>query len=262
MSYLVVQEVQMKKTVLPLLVLFLFVLSACVSAPTQSATDPVETEPVMEMEKTEEPAPVITTEPVDKNETTNEDIEEAIPVTGDTPVLLKIVPGESSVKYEVGETFINQDNRFQVAVGITTNITGEVYANPEFPPDSQVGPISVNISEFKSDSSRRDGVIRQQWLESATYPIATFTPTEILDLPETYTPGEPYSFTINGDLMIREVTKPVSFSVSASFQEETLRGTATTTLLMSDFGVGPISILGILNTEDEVKLTFAFVARP
>jgi hypothetical protein len=30
---------------------------------------------------------------------------------------------------------------------------------------------------------------------------------------------------------------------------------------MSDFGFGPISIGGILNTEDEVKVKFVFVAR-
>jgi hypothetical protein len=32
--------------------------------------------------------------------------------------------------------------------------------------------------------------------------------------------------------------------------------------LMSDFGFGPISLAGILNTEDEVKINFDFVARP
>jgi hypothetical protein len=41
-----------------------------------------------------------------------------------------------------------------------------------------------------------------------------------------------------------------------------LVGEATTTILMSDFGVGPISVLGILNTEDEVKLTIELTARP
>jgi hypothetical protein len=31
---------------------------------------------------------------------------------------------------------------------------------------------------------------------------------------------------------------------------------------MSDFKIGPISIGGVLNTEDAVKIRFDFVARP
>ena len=61
---------------------------------------------------------------------------------------------------------------------------------------------------------------------------------------------------------MRETTRPVTFDVTVSGTSQELSGEAGTTILMSDFGVGPISIAGILNTEDEVKLTFAFVARP
>jgi hypothetical protein len=45
-------------------------------------------------------------------------------------------------------------------------------------------------------------------------------------------------------------------------EDNTIAGQATTTFLMSDFGFGPISIMGMLNTEDEVKITVDFVARP
>jgi len=41
-----------------------------------------------------------------------------------------------------------------------------------------------------------------------------------------------------------------------------MSGEASTIILMSDFGVGPISILGILETEDEVKINFSFAANP
>jgi hypothetical protein len=50
--------------------------------------------------------------------------------------------------------------------------------------------------------------------------------------------------------------------VTVVARQDSLEGSATTTLLMSDYGFGPISIGGILNTEDEVKLNFQFVARP
>jgi polyisoprenoid-binding protein YceI len=66
---------------------------------------------------------------------------------------------------------------------------------------------------------------------------------------------------VTGDLLVRETTRPVTFEVTASLNGDALTGTATTTILMSDFGVGPITILGVLGTEDQVKLAFEFVAR-
>lgn len=175
--------------------------------------------------------------------------------------VFKIIPGESKVTYEVGETFLNQNNRFSTAIGITSQISGEVYANLQNPPASSLSTIEVDISQFESDSSRRDNAIRQRWLESARFPIARFVPTQIEGLPESYTEGQEYSFRVTGDLTVRDTTKPVTFEVRASLSNQTLTGSATTTILMSDFGVGPISIAGILQTEDTVKVTLEFVAR-
>lgn len=177
-------------------------------------------------------------------------------------VTYAIVPEESKVTYTVGETFINQNNRFAVAVGTTGQVSGTVTADPSDPTTAQIGPIEVDISQFESDSSRRDQTIRNQWLESARFPIATFVPTKIEGLPEQYTDGSDTTLTVTGDLTVHEVTREVVFEVTTRLTGDTLTGTATTTLLMSDFGVGPISIMGMLNTEDEVSLSFDFVARP
>jgi polyisoprenoid-binding protein YceI len=172
-----------------------------------------------------------------------------------------IIPGESEVSYEVGEVFLNQDNAFNVAVGITPEVNGEVFIDRSNPQNSAIGPISVDISQFTSDSARRDSTIRERFLESAIFPNAEFTPLEIQGLPETYQEGEQISFQVNGDLTVRDVTRPVTFDVSFMGEGDSITGEASTVILMSDFGFGPISIGGILNTEDEVKLNFIFVAR-
>jgi polyisoprenoid-binding protein YceI len=130
------------------------------------------------------------------------------------------------------------------------------------PTNSQVGEIQVDISQFQSDSPRRDNAIRDRFLESARFPIATFIPQDIQVLPESYQEGQPVNLKITGDLTVHEVTQPVTFDVTLQFEGDTLTGEATTTILMSDFQVGPISMAGILNTEDEVNLIFNFVARP
>lgn len=176
------------------------------------------------------------------------------------PVVFTIVPGESTVTYEVGETFLG-DNRFNVAIGVTPVLNGEVTVDLANPQSSQIGPLTVDISQFASDSGRRDNAIRGRYLESARYPIVTFTPTQIEGLPAAYTPGEQISFQVTGDLTIREVTRPATFDVTVQLVENTLQGQANTEFLMSDFGFGPISIAGMLNTEDLVKITVDFIAR-
>ncbi|MCJ7659141.1 MAG: YceI family protein, partial [Anaerolineales bacterium] len=173
-----------------------------------------------------------------------------------------IVPGDSQVTYEVGETLLNQDNRFNVAVGVTDQIEGKVFLDPNYPLAAWIAPIQIDISQFTSDSERRDNKIRTDFLQSAQYPIATFTPSQIEGLPESYTPGEQVELQIHGNLTIREVTQPVTFNTTIQGEVGTLTGNATTTILMSDFGVGPISLLGILETEDEVKISFNFIAQP
>jgi polyisoprenoid-binding protein YceI len=177
-------------------------------------------------------------------------------------VTYKIVPGESTLQYEVGETFINENNRFAVAIGVTPQVSGEITVDTANPQNAAIGAITADISQFTSDSGRRDNAIRGRFLESSRYPMVTFTPTGLEGMPETYQEGQEITFKVTGDLTIRETTLPASFDVTARLEGGALTGQAATTILMSDFGFGPISIGGILNTEDEAKVTLNFVARP
>lgn len=177
------------------------------------------------------------------------------------PVEYQIDPSESSVSYEVGETFFNENNRFSVAVGVTHGITGSVQLDLLNPQNTTLSTITVDISQFESDSGRRDNTIRDRFLESSRFPIATFVPTQITGLPGQYNAGEMLAFQVTGDLTVRETTHPTTFDVQASLNEGILAGQASTTVLMSEYGVGPIQT-GVLGTEDEVKIIFYFVARP
>lgn len=172
-----------------------------------------------------------------------------------------IVPEESEITYEVGEVFLNQNNRFNVAIGITNQVAGEVFVDRENPQNSTIGPVQVDISRFTSDSARRDNAIRDRFLESNRFPIATFVPNQVAGVPVDYQEGQQIEIQISGDMTIRDVTQPVTFDVSLEGSGDTISGAATTMILMSDFGFGPISIGGILNTEDEVLVNFRFVAR-
>jgi len=189
----------------------------------------------------------------------------ALPVLGAAaPTSLQrytIVPSESQVIYRVGETLFREGNRYNLAVGVTNAVKGEILVDRTNPRNSRIGTITVDISTFRTDNPRRDNAIRERWLESARFPIAEFRPTTIQGLPSAYTEGREVTLQVTGDLKIRDVTRPTTFSVTVKLEGDRLTGTATGMIRMTDFGFDPPSILGILRAENEVEIEFRFVAR-
>jgi polyisoprenoid-binding protein YceI len=167
----------------------------------------------------------------------------------------------SQASYHVGETFFNRNNQFKVAVGTTHGIQGQILVDRAHPSQSRIGQITVDISQLTSDSRRRDREIRSQWLESARYPTAVFTPTAIDGLPGAYVDGRAISIRIAGNLEVHGVTKPVTFTGTVTLNGQTLTGDATTNVLMTDFGFDPPSLLGFLQAQNQVELEIQFTAQ-
>lgn len=171
-----------------------------------------------------------------------------------------IAPESSTVTYRVPETFFDT-NQLTVAVGTTNAVRGEILVDRAAPRNSRIGTITVDISTFKSDHSRRDQMIRKNWLESEKFPTAEFTPTEITGLPQTVVNGREIPLVIKGNLKIRDAVRPVTFAASIALVQDTLRGTARTTIRMTDFGFDPPSLIGILKAENKADLELTFTAR-
>lgn len=169
---------------------------------------------------------------------------------------------QTQASYSVEETFINDNNRLAVAVGRTRDVQGTLSLNFDDPANSQFGAFTVNLSTLRSDSRRRDEAIQTRWLESATYPSATFVVKGLEGFPANPQPGQEIAFKLLGDLTVRTGTQAVTWDVTAKLEGDKLSGTATTLILMADFGVEPPSIGGILNVKDGVTLTLEFVMLP
>ncbi len=87
--------------------------------------------------------------------------------------------------------------------------------------------------------------IQRQILDTARYPAITFRSTGVA--------GPPESFTVEGELTIRDVTRPVTVHGSAA--GDRVRGGAT--IVQSQFGIKPYSaFFGALKLADEVEITF------
>ena len=181
----------------------------------------------------------------------------------------RIVAEASEVSYTVEEEFFSgavsrfgKELGFFTAVGRTNEIEGQFTVQLDGDtPEAVSGEFDVDISALTSDDSRRDRVIRERFLESAKYPQAAFVVTEAKGLPESYQAGQEVSFKLLGDMTIREVTKPVPFDVTATFDGDTLSGVATTQILMTDFGFNPPGFAGMMQAENEALITVDFTAR-
>jgi polyisoprenoid-binding protein YceI len=167
----------------------------------------------------------------------------------------------SQAVYRVGETFFNRNNQFKVAVGTTHGIQGEILVDRAHPIESRIGPIIVDISQLASDSRHRDREIQGRWLESSRYPTAVFTSASIEGLPSVYVNGHAVPVRVAGTLEVHGVTKPVTFTGTVTLTGQTLTGDATTTVLMTDFGFDPPSLMGILQAQNQVELEIQFTAQ-
>jgi hypothetical protein len=62
-------------------------------------------------------------------------------------------------------------------------------------------------------------------------------------------------------MTVRDVTQPLTWDMTARLDGETLSGSASTFLLMRDFGFEPPDIAGILKVTDGVTVTVQFAAQ-
>jgi len=175
-----------------------------------------------------------------------------------------IVPGESTVSYRVNELFINFLNRTNspnVAIGTTSVVNGWILLDRVRPRNSRIGPITVDISQFKSEYALRDTVIRNLFLQSSRYPMAEFATKSIEGLPDAYVEGRDVALQIRGDLKIRDTTRSTTFTGTIKLDGNTLTGQATTQIRMTDFGFDPPQFANILRAENDALLEMRLVAR-
>ncbi len=185
----------------------------------------------------------------------------------DDIVFLSIVDSESQACYLTSETFLAGNfmglpTGFNGAVGITQTIQGDIALDRTNVASSQIGDITINISEFKSDNDRRDSFIRRQFLESNKYPYATLTGATALGLPAgAYKDGTALQFQIKGTLTVHDTPRETIFNATGAFTGGTLVIKATTELKMSDFGIQVPAIGGLLKVDDALRLEVNIVAR-
>jgi polyisoprenoid-binding protein YceI/mono/diheme cytochrome c family protein len=179
-------------------------------------------------------------------------------VAGDGETVYRIDPTRSALTYSVEEKLFGQDA--SEASGTTNGIAGDLAINAADPGASRVGQIVVNVEQLHSDNNLRDAQIRSGYLGSHEYPLAYLTASGLTGMPADLTPGTPVHFKLQSQLTVRKTPAPVTWDVHATLDGDTLTATATADVKMSTFGIGPISIAGLVSTSDDVTLTMKLTA--
>jgi polyisoprenoid-binding protein YceI len=234
--------------IVTLFTLVLLTLNACASAaPTTAPASPA-TVPAARSGPTVAISPSSSTSPID-------------PKANGVAYTFQVVPAESQVEYAVQELFFGRPTS-QTTIGSTKTVEGQ------FTAEMLGGKLILQSNQFKvdlrtlqSDNQVRDQAIRSNWLESNKYPFAEFTSTNLQGLPPELKEGVATPFKVDGNMTIRGITKPVTFSASATLTGDKLTGTGTTLLFMKDYGFSAPDIAGRLTVTDGVTLTVKGTAK-
>lgn len=227
-------------------------------ATNEETTDTVQPTKAPATETAAEPTAEIALEPVAAEATAEPAEPTAAPAESTGSALFEISQDASQVSFELDEDL--RGSRVTV-VGVTNQVAGQIAFDPADLSSVQVGTILINARTLATDNDFRNRAIQNEILDTGSYEYITFVPTSIEGLPASASVGQELSFTITGDLTIRDITHQVAFNVTATLVSETqLSGTATTAILRADYNLNIPSVPQVANVEEEVVLTIEFVA--
>jgi polyisoprenoid-binding protein YceI len=119
------------------------------------------------------------------------------------------------------------------------------------------------VRTLATDNEFRNRAIRGQILQSSQdeFEFAQFEPTSITGMPDSVAVGETITFTVVGNLTLRDITNEVTFEVTATLEsEDRLSGTATATVQREPYNLIIPSVPGVANVGEDVALAIEFVA--
>ena len=164
------------------------------------------------------------------------------------------VIGEGSkATFTVNETLAWLDLPID-AVMQTSGLSGNIFL------DGQPSRIDLDLHSMTSDSDRRDGYVRNRMFPN--HRVATFTVTDLGDLPDPLPEGEVITREVPGELTILDVTKPIVFQVEARKDPGKLFVLGRTTFTWDELEIPPLNIPGRIQVKDLVRVEVLLSALP
>lgn len=172
-------------------------------------------------------------------------------------VKLTVLPTGNEVRYRVREQLVNVSLPND-AIGRASTITGGMALDSSGAVIVEGSQFVIDVSTLKSDRDRRDGYVRGRLLETSQFPTVTFVPTAVQGVRLPLPSSGDVSFTIPGNLTVKGVTHPVTWTGKASFAGGELTGSASTAFTFADFSMTKPRVPVLLSVEDTIKLEYDF----
>lgn len=146
--------------------------------------------------------------------------------------------GASSVAYNAGATSLPGSTPITLTGRTPSVEAGFVVRDGKL----QVTVAQADLRQVRDGASDRDSAMSVAALEVDAFPLARFRSDQPVDLPATIQPETAFPLTLDGELMLHGVTRPVQMHVTARvvWEEQlviVLEGSAT--IRFRDFGIDP-----------------------
>ena len=168
-----------------------------------------------------------------------------------------LAPEGNSARYFVREQLASV-NFPSDAVGVTDSLSGGITVDDKGQVVPAESKVVANISYLKSDRDMRDGFIRRRTMDTEKYPTVTLVPREIKGLAMPIPDSGRVTFTLLGDLTVKGVTRPTTWTVMAAMRRGAVRGTASTGFTFADFQIEKPKVMSVLSVADSIHLVYDF----
>ena len=186
------------------------------------------------LEEDAPPAPTVQAQP------------EEVALTPDTDGTWTIAPS-STAGYRVDEVLNGAD---VTVAGTTDQVSGTVVVSQGDLADADV---TVDVASITTDSGRRDSYFRDNVMDVDANPTATFSVTEVADLPEVT--GTPVTVPVTGELTLAGVTQQVQTEISVVRTAGGIDVSGSVPVTFDDYGIDPPN-LGFVRVDDQGAVEF------
>ena len=141
------------------------------------------------------------------------------------------VSTDSQVGYRVKETLAGLDTE---GAGRTSSISGTMTIDGT---TLTATDLTVDMTTFASDDSRRDSQFDGRIMQVAQFPTATFTLTAPVEIGTIPTDGSSVQVQATGDLTVHGVTRPVTFDLTAKETGGRIGVVGSTEITFADYDI-------------------------
>ncbi len=140
------------------------------------------------------------------------------------------------------------------AVVQTESLTGNVHL------DGRDSVVEIHLQDLHSDSNFRDQYIRSRMF--GDHPTGVFTVKGLDQLPDGFADGESVTEQIEGELLIRGITAPLTFEVEARDDGDVIYILGRTTFTWDGLQIPKPTARSVVSLNDEVAVEVLLAVRP